>query len=94
MNAVRVAWTDDRLDDLANRMDAGFDRVDRDIREVRAEMKAGFDAVDRRFESTNARFDARFDAMNARLDGLHRTLLQVGGGLATVVIASTLANHL
>jgi hypothetical protein len=34
----RVAWTDQRLDDLANRMDAGFARVDADIRELRAEI--------------------------------------------------------
>jgi hypothetical protein len=35
---VRTAWTDERLDDLANRMDAGFARVDADIRELRAEI--------------------------------------------------------
>lgn len=29
-------WTDGRLDDLSRRMDAGFDRVDRDIRELRS----------------------------------------------------------
>jgi len=34
----RSAWTDERLDDLANRMDAGFARVDADIRELRAEI--------------------------------------------------------
>jgi hypothetical protein len=41
----RVAWTDERLDDLARRMDAGFeradrsfDRVDRDIRDLRLEL--------------------------------------------------------
>lgn len=34
----RLAWTDQRLDDLANRMDAGFARVDADIRELRAEI--------------------------------------------------------
>jgi len=34
----RTAWTDQRLDDLANRMDAGFARVDADIRELRAEI--------------------------------------------------------
>jgi hypothetical protein len=34
----RVAWTDERLDDLADRMDAGFARVDADIRELRAEI--------------------------------------------------------
>jgi hypothetical protein len=31
----RTMWTDERLDDLAQRMDAGFARVDADIRELR-----------------------------------------------------------
>jgi hypothetical protein len=31
-------WTDERLDDLARRMDAGFDRIDRDIRDLRMLM--------------------------------------------------------
>ena len=34
----RTAWTDERLDDLANRMDAGFARVAADIPELRAEI--------------------------------------------------------
>jgi hypothetical protein len=36
----RSTWTDERLDDLARRMDAGFDRVDRDIRDLRADIQA------------------------------------------------------
>jgi hypothetical protein len=32
-------WTDERLDDLSQRMDAGFDRVDRDIHEVRTDLR-------------------------------------------------------
>jgi hypothetical protein len=35
----RVAWTDERLDDLSRRLDAGFARVDADIRELRAELR-------------------------------------------------------
>jgi hypothetical protein len=35
----RTAWTDERLDDLANRMDAGFARVDADIRGLRDELR-------------------------------------------------------
>lgn len=38
----RVAWTDERLDDLSRRMDVGFDRVDKDIRDLRGEMHTGF----------------------------------------------------
>ena len=35
----RVAWTDERLDDMSHRMDAGFDRLERDIRELRIDVK-------------------------------------------------------
>jgi hypothetical protein len=34
----RTAWTDERLDDLARRMDDGFLRIDTDIRELRGEI--------------------------------------------------------
>jgi hypothetical protein len=36
----RAAWTDERLDDLAEAMRSGFERVDRDIRDLRMEMVA------------------------------------------------------
>jgi hypothetical protein len=35
----RTMWTDERLDDLSHRMDAGFDRVDREISELRTDMR-------------------------------------------------------
>jgi hypothetical protein len=31
-------WTDERLNDLAQKVDAGFDRLDRDIRDLRTLM--------------------------------------------------------
>jgi hypothetical protein len=34
----RTVWTDERLDDLARKMDHGFDRLDRDIRDLRTLM--------------------------------------------------------
>ena len=34
----RVAWTDERLDELSRRMDAGFERVDVEIRGLRTEI--------------------------------------------------------
>jgi hypothetical protein len=45
MQPVREAWTDERLDDLALRMDKGFDRVDADLREIRRMMLLGFVSV-------------------------------------------------
>lgn len=32
-----MAWTDERLDDLADRMDAGFARTERELRDLRRE---------------------------------------------------------
>ncbi|MGZ5312544.1 MAG: hypothetical protein ACXWFR_12605 [Solirubrobacterales bacterium] len=37
----RAAWTDERLDDLAEAMRSGFARIDQDIRELRSEVHAG-----------------------------------------------------
>jgi hypothetical protein len=52
----REKWTDERLDDLNKKVDDGFDRLDTDIRELRAEMNRRFDAMN---DSVNARFDAQ-----------------------------------
>ncbi len=41
----RIAWTDERLDDLARRIDSGFDRVDADIRELRLEIHSEVGAL-------------------------------------------------
>jgi hypothetical protein len=41
----RMAWTDERLDDLARGMDAGFARIDADIRELRAEFRSEMSAL-------------------------------------------------
>jgi len=37
---ARATWTDERLDDLARRMDDGFNRVDADLRAVNARIDA------------------------------------------------------
>ncbi|HST69269.1 MAG TPA: hypothetical protein VLI94_06400 [Solirubrobacterales bacterium] len=39
---AREAWTDERLDDLNNRVSEGFQRVDADIRDLRRMMFHGF----------------------------------------------------
>jgi hypothetical protein len=40
MEAMRNAWTDERLDDLNHRVDEGFKEVREEFRAVRAEMSA------------------------------------------------------
>lgn len=40
METMREKWTDERLDDMKEQMREGFDRVDAELRELRAEMGA------------------------------------------------------
>ena len=61
---AREAWTDERLDDLANRMDRGFDEVKGKIREVKGEVR------DLRIEMNILRSE-----MNQRFDSMQRTMI-------------------
>jgi hypothetical protein len=45
MEAVRDAWTDERLDDLNHRVDVGFNEMREEFRAIRAESKTEFTAV-------------------------------------------------
>ncbi len=60
MERARATWTDERLDDLSRRVDAGFDRIDHDLRGLRAEM--------------NLRFEAVESKLGGRMDNLQRTM--------------------
>lgn len=75
-----MAWTDERLDDLAQRMDAGFERVDRDIRELRMDMRDGFASVraELREESANLRGEIREESTNLRRE-MHEGFASVRG---------------
>lgn len=73
------AWADERLDDLASRVDARFDTVDR-----------RFDAIDRRFDAVDARFIALDARIDARFDSLQRLIIQVGGGMIASVLIATI----
>ena len=76
----RTAWTDERLDDLTRRVDAGFDRVD-----------AQFNRVDAQFN----RVDTDIRELRGEVAMLRTTLIRVGGGIMAGlvgVIAAVLAS--
>lgn len=80
---VREAWTDERLGDLANRMDEGFREVRAELRQLRAEMTAGDQSLrgeigELRGEIGQVREE--LGEIRAGLDALNRTL-QIGFGL-------------
>jgi hypothetical protein len=74
MEAMRESWTDDRLDDLANRVDNGFDRIDTDVRELRAEMNTGFGRVDGEFRAVRGEMKAGFEQVDGEFCAMRREM--------------------
>jgi ribosome assembly protein YihI (activator of Der GTPase) len=70
------SWNDERLDELARRMDAGF-----------KDMREGFARIDAKFDQVDAKFDSKFDGLNARIDKLFYIqilfLISLAGALIT-----------
>jgi tetrahydromethanopterin S-methyltransferase subunit G len=75
MERARVSWTDERLDDLNRRVDAGFTRVDADLRSINERMDEGFRAV-----------NSRIDALGTQLAASQRTMIQMLGGVIGVSV--------
>ena len=66
---AREAWTDERLDDLAKRMDKGFEEVKGEVGDLRSEMNARFAAVDQRFDSMQRTMVIGFVSLIASMVG-------------------------
>jgi predicted nuclease with TOPRIM domain len=76
---ARETWTDQRLDDLAKRMDERFGEADRRISEVVAEQKA-LRADLKSLQGEIGKVRESRGELRVELKGLNRTL-QVGFGL-------------
>lgn len=75
MAAAPTRWTDERLDDAADRLTRFEANVDR-----------RFEQVDARFDKV----DARFDRMEGRIDSLHRSIYGTTAAILAVLIAQIL----
>jgi len=88
MEAMREAWTDERLDDLNHRLDEGFKEMRTESRAVRAEMGTEFRAV-------RAEIGTEFGTVRSELGGqiaqLHRTILQLFGGMMATFVVGIVA---
>ena len=77
---AREAWTDERLDDLAKRMDKGFDGVKVEVREVKEEVKE---------------LRTSITALNSRFDSMQQTMvvgfITLFVGIAACVIGGLFA---
>lgn len=63
MQTMRESWTDERLDDLNDRVSDGFRRAD-----------ARFERVEGEIKDLRGEMNGRFDRMESRLDGVQRTI--------------------
>jgi hypothetical protein len=88
----RGAWTDERLDDLAESIRTGFGRTDQDLRDLRTEMRAEFAAVhtEMRAEFASVREEIRGQigsvrsetgSLRAEMDATRQTMLRIGAGM-------------
>ncbi len=78
-----MVWTDERMDDFATRVDAGFERVDRDMRDLETRMDAGFTRVDNEFRDVRTEMNVRFERVDNDIRDLHREVR--GFGIALMV---------
>lgn len=70
MMSPRERWTDERIDDLNQKVDRGF-------ADLKTEMREGFEQVDARFAQVDKRFERiedRLDRLTDRFESLNRTL--------------------
>jgi hypothetical protein len=94
VDAMREAWTDERLDDLnervtelGRRMDDGFNRIHEDIRLLDAKIDSKVDGL--RLESKS-----EFAAVRSELASLHRLMVQLTGGVIFTIVATEIASRL
>jgi translation elongation factor EF-Tu-like GTPase len=90
------SWNDERLDELRTRVDDGFTKVDRDMKEGFArvddgfkEMREAFVRVEGRMEEGFVQTTERIDQTNQRIDRLLQALL-VGALGALVTLGAAL----
>lgn len=79
----REKWTDERLDDLNKKVDDGFARVDRDLREIRADLNREVGGLR---SEMNGRFDKLNDSVNARFDAQNRNLIVAAAAIIAALI--------
>ncbi len=97
MEAVKDAWTDERLDDLNLRVDSGFREVSREFQAQRLETRTEFAAVRSvmatEFAAVRSEMATEFAAVRSELTemrgemaALNRTLIQIAFGAAVTLV--------
>jgi hypothetical protein len=97
MEAVREAWTDERLDDLNHRVDSGFEEVSREFQALRMEMRTEFGSVRSEMATEFGSVRGEVTGLRAEMAAMNRTLIQIGAGFMVTMFvgfAATIATVL
>jgi DNA anti-recombination protein RmuC len=70
MEAMREAWTDERLDDLTTRVDEGFRELRKDLRSFRGEVRIDSSSIrsEMKADSNSLRAEMRADSNSLRAE--------------------------
>lgn len=82
MMTPRETWTDQRLDDLNKKVDAGFAKVDERFKQVDERFKQ----VDERFNEVNGRLDRFETRMDNDIRELRRMVIQGFFAMTTIML--------
>jgi phage host-nuclease inhibitor protein Gam len=90
---MMAEWTDERMNDLAAQMAAGFDRTDREIGDLRREVGALRTEVKRDIDGLRTEFRGDMRMLHVEIDGVRAmmfrfciaVLLLMGGFMAALI---------
>jgi predicted nucleic acid-binding Zn-ribbon protein len=80
--------TERRLDELNLKVDAGFSRVDQDVRELRGEIKALRTELKGEIQELRIELKGEIQELRSEIAGLNRTLIAAAVAIVVALIGS------
>jgi hypothetical protein len=87
---AREGWTDERLDDLNQRVDEGFKETREEFKAVRADMREAFSLVRGEIRSEGKAVRTEIAEVRSEVNALARVILQLAFGLVGTMLVGFL----
>jgi ribosome recycling factor len=85
---AREAWTDERLGDLAAKVDNGFAEAKVEVRDLRTETGKGFECVGKKIDALDDKLDRKFDSLQRNMTTWFIAMFSTNITLAAAVVAA------